>query len=201
MIRSRLTFASFLDSTNFLHFNFRPRRVTPIQWALSFSRRASPTAGRNSTAGQVLTLYPQRAREREREGLTVGWGGCGTVSIWSPEACRTCSSHVGLLGSLGNWTYWHYECMHMHSTYKQLECWQGNGQDRHAKHPLPPHTFTYFHVPGICVYPGAAALTKAPLVRAAARPLPLATWAATAEAAAAARAPLVYPDTETAEYY
>lgn len=86
----------------------------------------------------------------------------------------------------------------MHSTYKRLEFCQGNGQDRHTKHP---HTFTYLHVPGICVYPGAEALTKAPLVRAAALPLPLATWAATAEAAAAAaRAPLVYTDTETVEY-
>lgn len=46
-------------------------------------------------------------------------------------------------------------------------------------------------LPGV-TYPGAAALTKAPLARAA-LPLPLATWAATAEAAAAAaRAPLVW---------
>ena len=47
------------------------------------------------------------------------------------------------------------------------------------------------NVPGV-TYPGAAALTKAPLASAA-LPRPLATWAATAEAAAAAaRAPLVW---------
>lgn len=54
-------------------------------------------------------------------------------------------------------------------------------------------------LPGV-TYPGAAALTKAPLARAA-LPLPLATWAATAEAAAAAaRAPLVWTQTGSAYY-
>lgn len=50
---------------------------------------------------------------------------------------------------------------------------------------------SYIYIlPGV-TYPGAAALTKAPLASAA-LPLPLATCAATAEAAAAAaRAPLV----------
>lgn len=55
-------------------------------------------------------------------------------------------------------------------------------------------------VPGV-TYPGAAALTKAPLASAA-LPLPLATCAATAEAAAAAaRAPLVCTQTHSAPFF
>lgn len=53
------------------------------------------------------------------------------------------------------------------------------------------HKVVWLYAPGV-TYPGAAALTNAPRVRAG-RPLPRAAWAATADtAAAAANAPLDY---------
>lgn len=70
-----------------------------------------------------------------------------------------------------------------HPNKKKIDDRLKNNKTTHILY-IPP-------LPGV-TYPGAAALTKAPLARAA-LPLPLATWAATAEAAAAAaRAPLVW---------